>query len=204
MGAFSGESSAQKRARKTAAQAPGTLQTAQQQFLEDPIFLLQRALAEKTLEAPETLTPEIIAAIKANLRGTARQGARADLEGLAGAAGRQDLFRSGGTRRGELEIGSRLGESLATIERDVDIRAAMQKLQDTIAAINLGTSVTGQQFQFPRDIANALLGTGSIQANLAGQPTPAQQTFGGIGQLAGNVLSAAGAGPTGSISGLFK
>jgi len=189
-------------AKRYSKKAVSTLQDAKSEFQQSPLFQIGRDLALSFAQNPESLPPEVVALLKANVADTAQNAARSNLDqGLSGLTGTSGV-RSGAANGLRAETASRLGSDIATGQRDIDIAAAQQRPADILNAVNLVSQILGQQFQFDRDISNAYLGSGSLLAQIGAQPSTLQQIGQGIFGTLGNVTSAAGsAGGFGSLFG---
>ena len=170
-----------------------TLKDAYSKFLQDPLFLAGKKLAQQRVDQPYTFTPEVIAGMKAR----AREGAQTDYEGALGSslerAGAAGAYRSGSTRGMEQRLAQGLGSTVANLNRDIDTQAALQRPVDISNALNSFLPTLAAQFQFPRDIANTYAGAASNP--IWNQPSPFAQLLGGIGGVGGGLL---GAGATGN------
>jgi hypothetical protein len=181
------------RAQRYSKAAVDTLRDAETSFNSDPLFQAGRELAMGLAANPQSLSPEIVEMLKANFAQDAQMGARSSLDqGLSGLSGTSGV-RSGSANKLRGRVAQEMGGGIATGNRDIDIAAAQQRPADIMNAVNLVTQILGQQYQFPRDISNAYLGSGSLLTQLSSQPSQLQQIGGGLGGLLGNVFSAAGA-----------
>jgi len=197
------ESAAQKRARKTSKSAITTSQRAETEYVNSPLYqeLFQRAL--RLAQDPFSLGPDDIAKINQNAASRAQMGSRNFLDQeFSRLAGSGSGMRSGARNAVMGRAATGLGTELAQGSRQAEIQGALQSNADLMNAFNLIQSLLGQRAGLTGNIANTQLGVGNTLTNLAGQPTPLAQALGGIGQLGGSVLGAAGmAGGFGSLFG---
>ena len=198
-----GESSAQKRARKTSQSAITTSQRAETEYANSPLYqeLFQRALG--LAQDPYSLGPDDIAKINQNAASRAQMGSRNFLDQeFSRLAGSGSGMRSGARNAVMGRAATGLGTELAQGSRQAEIQGALQSNADLVNAFNLIQSLLGQRAGMSQSLANTQLGVGNTLTGLAGQPSPLAQALGGVGQLGGSLLGAAGmAGVFGSLFG---
>lgn len=198
---MTGQSSATKKASKTASQAPKTIEGAEAGYLANPLVVSMTALLSDLLANPGSLTPEVVAGLKANNAAEAHAAANTAQQEMLAKLGVTGNVRGGSAIRGTNDIAARLGETIASGNRTLDANAATQNRQDLIQVLNAVMAQLGQRYQFPRDIAQAQLGAGGILGQIAAQPTPLQSALGGLGGLVGNLASGGAFGAGGLFGG---
>jgi len=196
------QSSGQKKATKMATQAPATIQAAEAAYLSDPKVIQIMTNLSEMLSSPGTMTPQLVSGLKQNVAAEAHSAANTARDEMLARLGQTGNVRGGSAVRGTNDIASRLGETIATGNRQLDVMAATQNRQDQVQALNAALQFLTQRYSFPQNVANAQLGSAGVLGNIAAQPTPLQTLGQGIGGLAGNLVSAGGA--AGGISKVFK
>lgn len=195
---FGGETKGQKTARRYTEAGIGQLRGAKEDMLANPLFQRQQSNAQSLADNPISLTPEIVAMIKANL---ATQGEREGQGAFAAARERHGAyggFRGGAETGDELRVSQGLGDTFASNNRQVDTQAATQRLTDLMNVLQAIGPVINQRYQFDRDIAGAY--TGAASNPVWQQPSPLSGTLGALGGLVGLGLTAPTAGAFGGGS----
>lgn len=132
--------------------------------------------------------------MKQNARGTANEVASNQLEqSRAEMSARGPGMRSGAARQAEREIAVGLGERLAQMDREIELKAAMQRISDLMNAANAAQMALNQQTMWDEKISNANLGAGNLMLGnaqmLYNQQNAVNQSIGGgIGGLFGTAL----------------
>ena len=174
--------------------ATTTLVNAQNAYNQNPLVIaLQGLLGDLTTGNNwQTYKPEDIARQKAQAASTAHQGADAFLgQRMSRLTAMGSGARSGAANRLLGQTATRLGSELSAGDRAVEQQAMLQRNQDLQNLFGLVQGQLGQQFQFPRDIANAQLGIANLQTqqNIANQSNAASG-FAGAGAAAASIAGA--------------
>lgn len=182
-----GESYGQKQAGKYIGKQVSTLQGAQADMLQNPLFLAGQQLARSIAGNEQTFTPELVNQIKAGRTGVMYDAYRGALGSGLERAGAAGAYRDGSTRMFERNMASDLANSLGNMNQQVDIAAAQQRYPDLLNASSIMNSGLMQRYSFDRDIANAY-GGAAVNPQW-GQPTATASAMGGIGSLAGGLAA---------------
>lgn len=175
--------------------AMGTLEAAQQSYLNNPLIQNLQALLQQLSQGNNYLTykPEDVTRLQQQSAGTVHAASNAFLgQGLSRLGGSGSGVRGGAAQGLLAESASRFAPALAASNTAIETRAMEQRNADIQNLMALITNQTNQQYAFPRDIANAQLGLAAnqTQQNIAS----ANQTGAGLagaGAAAGAVGAAA-------------
>lgn len=185
---MSGESEGAERQTRFVGQATNQLRAAKQQQSEDPIFQLSRALTTKFGQNPQSMSPQVVAGMKANMTGEATRASQGAFNSARESAAASGAFRGGAQRGREYRISQQLGDTIAEGNRQIDTQAALQRNQDYSAALDAMAKMLGTTYQFDRDIANAYNGVATTQQT--GGASSAQQGAAAAGAIAATIAAA--------------
>jgi hypothetical protein len=205
MAGDNGAEKASERSQEMAENAVKVLEAARQRYEGDPAFeQLNDLLAQ--LAGAKTFDDATVAKMKANARGTATDAANNYLGEARAQLSQGPGMRSGAAREAERQTAVGLGETLAQMDREIDIMAAQQRIADLINNVNAVQGMLDQITKWDQAISQANLGGGQLMLGnaqmLFNQQNVANTALGsGIGGLAGSFLGAAG--KAGSIGNLL-
>lgn len=180
------QTSGQKQASKYTKNAVSTLQGAQADLDQNPLYMLGQQLAQMYLSNPQTFSPELVAQMKSTANADAVQGAQGLFQQFAEQQGASGGFRSGATGEEAMRVSQGLGSAIQRNNTSIDTLAAQQRPADFVNALNALYPMLQTQYGFQKDIANAYLGAASNP--ILGQASPWQSVGTGVGQLGGAVL----------------
>lgn len=182
-----GLSSGQKTTKKYIGKAVGTLEDAQSDLLQNPLYLLGQQIATSFLQKPETYDETTKALIKGRAIDQAQGSYDTALRDLWEKAGSRGGYRSGFTRGQEAHLAQGMGQYRGDIERQVEEEAARARSGDTANALSIMTAALAPKHRSAENISNAYMGASANP--IWQQPSLAQQGATGFGSFFSDILS---------------
>lgn len=183
------QTSGQKTASKYTKNAVGTLQAAQADLSQNPLYLLGQQLAQGYLQNPSTYSPELIAQMKSVANADATQAAHGAFNQFAERQGASGGYRSGATGEEAMRVAQDLGGAIQKGNTQIDAMAAQQRPIDIVNALNALYPMLQTQYGFSKDIANAY--SGAATNPIWQQASPWAQVGQGVGSIGGTILGSA-------------
>lgn len=143
-------------------------------------------IAELFRTDPIALTPEVVQGLKVNAANDANDAFRNALDQSRQGLSLGPGVRSGAARQNELNLAAALGNDIANSNRELDVAARTQRLQDLIQAFNLQQAALGEELQPQKELINTQLG-GSSAIGAAAANSRVSNPAGGIGNLIGTL-----------------